>query len=119
MTWHSFFGHKYHIFNSILSHLIALKTLKSQKMFGASSTESLVGFCLRPQAVITMNSQLLFSLKNSIFFYKTDICESAWINHQYVVMRLNPFPISFCTVIISQINVPPSLVNYNQLMQIL
>ena len=41
------------------------------------------------------------------------------IHYAREVWRLNLFPISFCTAIISQGYVQPSLVNYNQLMHIL
>ena len=35
MKWYRFLDHKYSVFNSIISRLIALKILKSHKLFGA------------------------------------------------------------------------------------
>ena len=46
-------------FNAILDRLTALKTLKSQKKIGLS-TETPQGLCPKPEAAITIASQLLF-----------------------------------------------------------
>ena len=34
MNWHIFLGHEYSIYNAIVTHLIALNTLKNQKFVG-------------------------------------------------------------------------------------
>ena len=63
INWYIFFG-LFIIFNVIVNRLITFKTLKKQKI---------VGLCPRPQATITIASQSLCPLLNSIFFHKTDI----------------------------------------------
>ena len=57
-NWYSFLGHEYNFFNAIVYRLIALKTLNSQIL--GPSFETPQGFCHRPQAAITIASQLLF-----------------------------------------------------------
>ena len=43
-------SHEYSFFCAIVTRLIDLKTLKSQKEFGALHLERLPGLCPRPQA---------------------------------------------------------------------
>ena len=53
------------VFNAILCHLIAPRTLKSQNIFGLRPPKTSVGYCPRHQAAITIALQLLFPLNKT------------------------------------------------------
>ena len=56
-----------------------LKDIKKPKKIGTLLPETPPGICPRCQAAITIASQLLFGLWNSIFFHKTNISWSAFM----------------------------------------
>ena len=63
MNCYSFLGHEYcSFFDAIVSHLIAVKLLRSQKFSDLLALESPPGLCLRSQPAKIITLQSLFSL---------------------------------------------------------
>ena len=64
VSWYSFLGHEY-VFNAVKSHFIALKTLKSHKLFWTLLTEI--------STWLSQNPSCNYDTTSTIFFNKMDI----------------------------------------------